>query len=46
MKILMLNNEFPPLGGGTGTVNLELLKQFALNNSYKIEKQQLRKYIF
>ena len=21
MRVLMLNNEFPPLGGGTGTVN-------------------------
>jgi glycosyltransferase involved in cell wall biosynthesis len=28
MKILMLNYEFPPLGGGTGTVNKELFKQF------------------
>lgn len=28
MNILMLDNEFPPLGGGMGTVNLELLKQF------------------
>jgi glycosyltransferase involved in cell wall biosynthesis len=25
----MLNNEFPPLGGGTGTVNLALLEKFA-----------------
>ena len=25
----MLNNEFPPLGGGTGTVNYELFKQFS-----------------
>jgi phosphatidylinositol alpha-1,6-mannosyltransferase len=25
MKILMLNNEFPPLGGGTGTVNQAIL---------------------
>ena len=29
MRILMLNNEFPPLGGGTGTVNLALLDQFS-----------------
>lgn len=28
LKILMFNNEFPPLGGGTGTVNLELFKVF------------------
>jgi len=24
----MLNNEFPPLGGGTGTVNQAMLQQF------------------
>ncbi len=29
MRILMLNNEFPPLGGGTGVVNYHLLKEFA-----------------
>jgi len=29
MRILMLNNEFPPLGGGTGTVNRAILEQFA-----------------
>jgi glycosyltransferase involved in cell wall biosynthesis len=29
MKILMLNNEFPPLGGGTGTVNREILHRLA-----------------
>lgn len=29
MRILMLNNEFPPLGGGTGTVNAALLRRFA-----------------
>lgn len=27
MRILMLNNEFPPLGGGTGTVNRALLQR-------------------
>jgi phosphatidyl-myo-inositol dimannoside synthase len=27
MRILMLDNEFPPLGGGTGVVNYHLLKQ-------------------
>lgn len=27
MNILMLNNEFPPLGGGTATVNYEILKE-------------------
>ena len=29
MRILMLNNEFPPLGGGTGTVNQALLHRLA-----------------
>jgi glycosyltransferase involved in cell wall biosynthesis len=29
MRILMLNNEFPPLGGGTGTVNKAVLERFA-----------------
>ena len=29
MRILMLNNEFPPSGGGTGTVNQALLQCFA-----------------
>jgi phosphatidylinositol alpha-1,6-mannosyltransferase len=29
MRILMLNNEFPPLGGGTGTVNAALLSRLA-----------------
>ncbi len=29
MRILMLNNEFPPLGGGTGSVNCALLQRFA-----------------
>lgn len=29
MRILMLDNEFPPLGGGMGTANQALLKQFA-----------------
>nr|HID13062.1 glycosyltransferase family 4 protein [Anaerolineae bacterium] len=29
MRLLMLNNEFPPLGGGTGVVNYHLLQRFA-----------------
>ncbi|MHB1317772.1 MAG: glycosyltransferase, partial [Anaerolineae bacterium] len=29
MRVLMLNNEFPPLGGGTGTVTSALLARFA-----------------
>ncbi len=33
----MLNNEFPPLGGGTGTVNFELLKQFSKHPDLKID---------
>jgi glycosyltransferase involved in cell wall biosynthesis len=28
MRLLMLNNEFPPLGGGTGTVNRAMLERF------------------
>ena len=29
MRILMLNNEFPPIGGGTGTVNQSVLQHMA-----------------
>ncbi len=29
MRILMLNNEFPPLGGGTGVVNYHLFQELA-----------------
>jgi glycosyltransferase involved in cell wall biosynthesis len=29
MRLLMLNNEFPPLGGGTGTVNQAMLQYFS-----------------
>jgi glycosyltransferase involved in cell wall biosynthesis len=29
VRILMLNNEFPPIGGGTATANLYLLREFA-----------------
>lgn len=29
MKVLMLNYEFPPIGGGSGNATLNLLKQFA-----------------
>lgn len=28
LRILMLNNEFPPLGGGTGIVNYHMFKEF------------------
>jgi phosphatidylinositol alpha-1,6-mannosyltransferase len=37
MQILMLNNEFPPLGGGTGTVNKALLERFARNGDLKVD---------
>ena len=37
MRILMLNNEFPPLGGGTGTVNQAMLAQFARLSSLEID---------
>ena len=33
----MFNYEFPPLGGGTGTVNKELLKQFKDHPEIKID---------
>ena len=33
----MLNNEFPPLGGGTGTVNQALLERFALERFGGVE---------
>jgi phosphatidyl-myo-inositol dimannoside synthase len=37
MRILMLNNEFPPLGGGTGTVNRALLQHFAQTPGVEID---------
>ena len=37
MRILMLNNEFPPLGGGTGTVNHALLQRFAQEPHIQID---------
>lgn len=37
MKILMFNNEFPPLGGGTGTVNRELFERFKNFPEIKID---------
>lgn len=37
MKILILNYEFPPLGGGTGIANLEILRQFAKKKNLKID---------
>ena len=32
MKILMLNYEFPPIGGGAGQAHLAILKQYAKRN--------------
>ena len=37
MRLLMLNNEFPPLGGGTGTVNEAMLRQFARLSGWEID---------
>lgn len=37
MRVLMLNNEFPPLGGGTGTVNRALLQRFAQMRHLEID---------
>jgi glycosyltransferase involved in cell wall biosynthesis len=37
LKILMLNYEFPPIGGGAGKANLCLLKEFAKNESLEID---------
>ncbi len=37
MRILMLNNEFPPLGGGTGTVNRAILLRLSGVESLEID---------
>ena len=37
MRILMLNYEFPPIGGGAGKANLCLLKEFADNRKLSID---------
>jgi glycosyltransferase involved in cell wall biosynthesis len=37
MKILMLNYEFPPIGGGAGKAHLSLLRQYADNSDLKID---------
>ncbi|MCG3140317.1 MAG: GDP-mannose-dependent alpha-(1-6)-phosphatidylinositol monomannoside mannosyltransferase [Anaerolineae bacterium] len=37
MRILMLDNEFPPLGGGMGTTHEALLKQFAPRAELEID---------
>lgn len=37
MKLLVLNNEYPPLGGGTGIANLYNLKHFATYSDMQID---------
>jgi len=37
MKILMLNYEFPPIGGGAANANLCLLKQFAGRDDLRVD---------
>jgi glycosyltransferase involved in cell wall biosynthesis len=37
MRILMLDNEFPPLGGGTGVVNEHLLREFAKEDALWVD---------
>src|SRR5512143_2470737 len=37
MRILMLDNEYPPLGGGMGTANEALLRQFAPCHDLEID---------
>lgn len=37
MRILMLDNEFPPLGGGMGTVNEALFRAYAGRNDLQID---------
>ena len=37
LRVLMLNNEFPPLGGGTATVNQAILERFAQVPDLEVE---------
>ena len=37
MRILMLNYEFPPIGGGAGNAHLALLKEYALLPDLKVD---------
>lgn len=37
MNILMLNYEFPPIGGGAGKVHLNILRQYAKRNDLSID---------
>ncbi|MGA2070374.1 MAG: glycosyltransferase family 4 protein [Sedimentisphaerales bacterium] len=37
MKIMMLNYEFPPIGGGAGKAHLAILKQYAIRNDIVVD---------
>ncbi len=37
MRILMFDNEFPPLGGGTGVVNFHLLEELAKSEDVSVD---------
>ena len=37
MNILMLNYEFPPIGGGAGQAHLSILKKYANNSDLKVD---------
>ena len=37
MRVLMLNNEYPPLGGGTGSVNQAVLSALARSEGLNID---------
>jgi len=37
MKIMMLNYEFPPIGGGAGKAHLAILKQYAGKNNLQVD---------
>ena len=37
IRVLMLNNEFPPLGGGTGSVNQAVMDRLAATKRFEID---------
>ena len=37
MKILMLNYEFPPIGGGAANANLNLLRQYTDKSALQVD---------
>lgn len=37
LRVLMLNNEFPPLGGRTGSVNQALMDRLASTERFEID---------